>query len=179
LTNLPKGQSKPTRENGWSRPFDDPVDLPRGRQLATLEDAGNYITKLPKAEHSIPEWQQAMEALMLVAKRGGPTMLARIGVMRALRRPGVQRRFGASGSASGINSSKRSAAIAGRFVAKLLRLHSVVPEHLLATLAQLRAIFLQTLPNRVVVAHLFTTRTLCISRACLLFLRGAHMSLSQ
>jgi hypothetical protein len=30
-------------------------------------DAGNYITKLPKAEHSIPEWQQAMEALMLVA----------------------------------------------------------------------------------------------------------------
>jgi hypothetical protein len=44
-----------------------------------------YITKLPKAEHEAPEWQAAMEALMLVA-RGGPTMLARIGVMRALNR---------------------------------------------------------------------------------------------
>jgi hypothetical protein len=25
--------------------------------LVTLEDAGNYITKLPKAEHEAPEWQ--------------------------------------------------------------------------------------------------------------------------
>jgi hypothetical protein len=71
---------------GRKRPFDDPVPLPRGRQLLTLQDAGNYITKLPKAEHSAPEWQDAMEALMLVATRGGPTMLARIAVMRALHR---------------------------------------------------------------------------------------------
>jgi hypothetical protein len=42
--------------------------------------------KLPKAEHSAPEWQAAMEALILVAESGGPTMLARIGVMRALNR---------------------------------------------------------------------------------------------
>ncbi|WP_334375423.1 hypothetical protein [Bradyrhizobium sp. AZCC 1719] len=42
--------------------------------------------KLPKAEHAAPEWQAAMEALILVAERGGPTMLARIGVMRALNR---------------------------------------------------------------------------------------------
>jgi hypothetical protein len=74
------------REKGWSREFDDPIDLPRGRQIVTLEDAGNYITKLPKAEHTAPEWQDAMEALILVATRGGPTMLARIGVMRALHR---------------------------------------------------------------------------------------------
>src|SRR3981189_2551315 len=70
---------------GWSTPFDDPIPLPRGRQLVTLQDAGTYITKLPKAEHDAEEWQAAMEALMLVA-RGGPTMLARIGVMRALNR---------------------------------------------------------------------------------------------
>jgi hypothetical protein len=69
---------------GWKRPFEDPTPLPRGRDLVTLEDAGNYITKLPKAEHEAPEWQAAMEALMLVAKLGGPTMFARIGVMRAL-----------------------------------------------------------------------------------------------
>jgi hypothetical protein len=31
-----------------------------------------------------PEWQAAAEALMLVAERGGPTMLARIAMMRAL-----------------------------------------------------------------------------------------------
>jgi hypothetical protein len=72
------------REKGWSRPFDDPIPLPEGRQLVTLKDAGTYITKLPKAEHAAPEWQAAMEALILVAERNGPTMLARIGVMRAL-----------------------------------------------------------------------------------------------
>jgi hypothetical protein len=60
--------------------------LPRGRYLVTLEDAGNYITKLPKAEHEAAEWQAAMEALILVATSGGPTMFARIGVMRALNR---------------------------------------------------------------------------------------------
>ena len=56
-----------------------------GAKLVTLEDAGNYITELPKTEHTATEWQDAMQALMLVA-RGGPTMLARIGVMRALHR---------------------------------------------------------------------------------------------
>jgi hypothetical protein len=47
---------------GWKRLFDEPIPLPRGRRLATLEDAGNYITKLPKAEHEAKEWQAAMEA---------------------------------------------------------------------------------------------------------------------
>jgi hypothetical protein len=63
---------------------EDPIPLPRGRQLVTLEDAGRYIMKLPKAEHEAAEWQAAMEALILVAASGGPTMFARIGVMRAL-----------------------------------------------------------------------------------------------
>jgi hypothetical protein len=73
----------PTR---WKRRFDDPIPLPRGRQLVTLQDAGKYITKLPKAEHSAAEWQAAMEALILVATLGGPTMMARIGIMQALNR---------------------------------------------------------------------------------------------
>jgi hypothetical protein len=42
--------------------------------------------KLPKAEHEAQEWQAAMEALILVATSGGPTMFARIGDMRALNR---------------------------------------------------------------------------------------------
>jgi hypothetical protein len=70
----------------WSRKFDEPITLPKGRQLVTLKDAGTYITKLPKAEHTAPEWQAAMEALILVATHDGPTMLARIGIMRALNR---------------------------------------------------------------------------------------------
>ncbi len=75
-----------TTERGWKRPFADPIPLPRGRTLVTLEDAGTFITKLPKAEHEAAEWQAAMEALILVATSGGPTMFARIGVMRALNR---------------------------------------------------------------------------------------------
>jgi hypothetical protein len=71
---------------GWRRRFDEPIPLPRGRQLVTLQDAGNYIIKLPKAEHQAPEWQAAMEALILVATSGGPTMFARIGMMQAINR---------------------------------------------------------------------------------------------
>jgi hypothetical protein len=71
---------------GWKRKFDEPIPLPRGRQFVTLEDAGKFITKLPKAEHQVTEWQAAAEALILVATHGGPTMFARIGVMQALNR---------------------------------------------------------------------------------------------
>jgi hypothetical protein len=37
-----------------------------------LRDAALYITKLPKEEHDVEEWQAAMEALMLVAECDGP-----------------------------------------------------------------------------------------------------------
>jgi hypothetical protein len=70
----------------WSRRFEDPVALHHGRALRTLRDAGDYITNLPAVEHKTPEWQAAMEALILVATSGGPTMFARIGVMRVLNR---------------------------------------------------------------------------------------------
>ena len=71
-------------ERGWKRASDEPIPLPRGGRLVTLEDAGKYITKLPKNEHEATDWQAAMEALILVATSGGPTMFARIGIMRAL-----------------------------------------------------------------------------------------------
>jgi len=79
-------------DKGWKRSFDDPIPLPGGRQLVTLQDAGTYITKLPKAEAQAPEWQTAMQALLLVVKQNGPTMFARIGVMQALHR-NVERVF--------------------------------------------------------------------------------------
>ena len=70
----------------WSRPFDDPIPLPRGRHLVTLKDAANYIQKLPKAEQDLEEWQAAVEALLLVVEYNSPTMMARIGMLRALNR---------------------------------------------------------------------------------------------
>jgi hypothetical protein len=41
---------------GWKRQFEEPIPLPRGRQLVTLEDAGEFITRLPKAECETVEW---------------------------------------------------------------------------------------------------------------------------
>jgi hypothetical protein len=77
-------------DRGWQRRFDEPIPLPRGRYLVALEDAGRYITKLPKAEHEAAEWQVAMEALILVATSGGPTVFARIGIVRAMNRGQVR-----------------------------------------------------------------------------------------
>ena len=70
-------------DNGWQRKFEDPIPLPKGRQLVTLKDAADHIMKLKESD--LPEWQTAIEVLMLVA-RSGPTMMARIGVMKALNR---------------------------------------------------------------------------------------------
>jgi hypothetical protein len=72
--------------SGWKRPFDDPIPLPNRRQIVTLKDAAEYIQKLPKGEQLLDEWQAAVEALLLVVELNGPTMMARIGVMRALNR---------------------------------------------------------------------------------------------
>jgi hypothetical protein len=60
--------------------------LSDGSTLLTLENAAAYITKIPKADHQLDEWQTAIECLLLVVKLEGPTMFARIGVMRALNR---------------------------------------------------------------------------------------------
>ena len=53
--------------------------------LLTLKDAADYITKLPQKESDLPEWQTAIEVLMLCS-RGGHSIMARIGVMKALNR---------------------------------------------------------------------------------------------
>jgi hypothetical protein len=89
------GWRKDYRFMPWDQQFFDPIELPKGKPLLTLRDAALYITKLPKAEHDAAEWRAAMEALLLVAESGGPTMFARIGVMRALNRY-VEREFNPS-----------------------------------------------------------------------------------
>jgi len=72
---------------GWSREFEDPIDLPRGRQLVTLQDAADRILKLKKTQQKLEEWQTATQALIMAAAEGrGPLMHARIGMLRALHR---------------------------------------------------------------------------------------------
>jgi len=73
----------------WSASFADPIPLPNGRKLITLKDAATYLTGPPKKESGLPEWQAAIEVLMLCS-RGGDPMLARIGVMKVLHRDVVR-----------------------------------------------------------------------------------------
>jgi len=43
---------------------------PTGRKLVTLKNAANYITKLPKKDSAVPEWQTAIEVLVLCKRHG-------------------------------------------------------------------------------------------------------------
>jgi hypothetical protein len=84
--------SRKMASKGWSRTFDDPIPLPSGRQLVTLKDAADYITKLPKAEQNVKEWQTAIECLLMAAEGRGPLLHASIGMHQALKR-NVERVF--------------------------------------------------------------------------------------
>jgi len=66
--------------------------------MVTLRDAGDHITSLPKAGQNLDEWQAAVEALLLIVELDGPTMMARIGMLRALNRH-VRREFNPNTSA--------------------------------------------------------------------------------
>ena len=70
---------------GWKRPLDEPIPLPRGRWIVTLEDAGQTASRDFGRPSTKPRsGRRQWKPLILVATLGGPTMLARIGVMRAL-----------------------------------------------------------------------------------------------
>jgi hypothetical protein len=79
-------------KQGWSKPFEDPILLPNGRELLTLKNAADYIMKLPKTEQTHEKWQTAVEVLIMAAEGRGPLMRARIGVLQALHR-NVERVF--------------------------------------------------------------------------------------
>jgi len=69
----------------WSTPFDEPIALPSGRKLATLQHAADYVMKLPDAVQQQARWQIAVENLINAAETGGGfLMFARIAMMRAL-----------------------------------------------------------------------------------------------
>src|SRR6202047_2987942 len=77
-------------DRGWRRPFDE-TDSAAPRSPACHTGGCRPLHyKASEGGAQAEEWQAAMEALILVATSGGPTMLARIGVMRALNRGHVR-----------------------------------------------------------------------------------------
>jgi hypothetical protein len=76
----------------WSTPFDEPIPLRGGRRLATLQQAADYIMKLPEDVQQQERWQVAVENLINAAETGGGwLMFARIGMLRALNADGKER----------------------------------------------------------------------------------------
>ena len=69
----------------WSTPFDEPIALHRSGQLVTLQQAADYIMKLPDKTQQEQRWQLAVEHLINAAETGGGwLMFARIAMLRAL-----------------------------------------------------------------------------------------------
>jgi hypothetical protein len=68
----------------WDAAFDEPVQLPNGKTARTLRDAGQYITKLPKAEHEQKAWQTAMHCLIETAEKRGPISFVRMSMLQAI-----------------------------------------------------------------------------------------------
>jgi hypothetical protein len=76
----------------WSTPFDEPIALRGERKLVTLQQAADYIIKLPDARQKQPHWQLAVENLINAAETGGGwLMFAQIAMLRALNRDSKER----------------------------------------------------------------------------------------
>jgi hypothetical protein len=76
----------------WSTPFEDPIMLPNGKTILTLQQAADYILKMPKAEQNQPAWQAATEPLIMAAEGRGPMVHVPVGMLRGLNR-NVEREF--------------------------------------------------------------------------------------
>ena len=59
-------------DRGWKRAFDEPIPLPRGRALVTLEDAADYIRRLPATVRKRQEWADGYPDLD--RRRRGPQL---------------------------------------------------------------------------------------------------------
>jgi hypothetical protein len=68
----------------WDRPFAQPVPLPKRPPAQILRDAADYIRNLPQPERDRPEWRLAVQMLIDAAEDRGPTLFARMGIVKAL-----------------------------------------------------------------------------------------------
>jgi hypothetical protein len=74
----------------WQRAFDDRSSYPAAERWSHCMTRQPTSLGYRKRKPSDPEWQAAIEALMLMVELGDPTMFARIGVMKALNRGHVR-----------------------------------------------------------------------------------------
>jgi hypothetical protein len=76
----------------WSTPFEQPISLRGGPKLTTLQQAADYVMKLPDDVQQQARWQIAVENLINAAETGGGWLtFARIGMLRALNEDGHKR----------------------------------------------------------------------------------------
>jgi hypothetical protein len=69
----------------WSLPFSEPIVMPDGSELATLQDAYDHLNKFPKSEQDAEGWKAAAHCLIEAAEHGGAVAFARIGMLRAMK----------------------------------------------------------------------------------------------
>jgi hypothetical protein len=83
-------------DQSWKSKFGEPIELPDGRKLRTLQEAIAWLAKeIAKSEHTMPKVQAAARMVTEAAENDGPMIFARMGVMQAIYRHHV-REFGTS-----------------------------------------------------------------------------------
>ena len=71
----------------WDLEFFKPIEVPGSqKKLATLRDAVEYMTSLPRAEQNAEHWRPAATLLAIIGERGGCMLFARMAVMHGLRK---------------------------------------------------------------------------------------------
>jgi hypothetical protein len=74
-------------KDGWSRRFEEPIELPDGTKLTTLREAIAYLAKtVPKAERNHPKVESAADHLTRSAEQGYPLFFARAATLQAIHR---------------------------------------------------------------------------------------------
>ena len=72
---------------GWNWRFIEPIKLPGGGNLFTLEGVIAWLAKeIPQSEHNMKEVQTAAHCITEAAENGGSMKFARIGMMQATNR---------------------------------------------------------------------------------------------
>ena len=72
---------------GWSTPFDDPIQLDDGTTVTTLRDAIHYLARtVPEAEQDHEKVLSAADHLTRSAEQGYPLFFARAATLQAIYR---------------------------------------------------------------------------------------------
>lgn len=71
----------------WDLEFFKPIEVPESqKKLATLRDAVEYMTSLPRAEQNAEHWRPAATLLAIIGERGGCVFFAERAVAFGLRK---------------------------------------------------------------------------------------------